>query len=159
MNSPRSGFRRAAVASWALAGIGVAGVAGASALAYADTLRPAPAEAPAAGPIPEDPGTGPVLSGPPVPDVGPSTDIPPAPAPPPAPPPAPAVTEAPAATHTPQYTPAPQYTPKTAVQQAPPQETQAPASQPAFPIRTSHAPSVGSSSPNFTPHVTRTRGS
>ena len=41
MNSPRSGFRRAAVASWALAGIGVAGVAGASQLAYAGTLKPA----------------------------------------------------------------------------------------------------------------------
>lgn len=40
MSSPRSGFRRAALASWALAGIGVAGVAGASALAYGDTLKP-----------------------------------------------------------------------------------------------------------------------
>ena len=44
MHSPRSGFRRATVASLALAGIGVAGVAGASALAYADTLKPAAAE-------------------------------------------------------------------------------------------------------------------
>lgn len=41
MNSPRSGFRRAAVASWALAGLGAAGVAGASALAYGDTVKPA----------------------------------------------------------------------------------------------------------------------
>ncbi len=45
MTSPRSGFRRAAVASWTLAGLGVAGVAGASALAYADTYKPPVAEA------------------------------------------------------------------------------------------------------------------
>ena len=44
MNSPRSGFRRAAIASWALAGLGVAGVAGASEMAYADTLKPPAAE-------------------------------------------------------------------------------------------------------------------
>lgn len=44
MNSPRSGFRRAAVASWALAGLGAAGVAGASALAYGDTAKPTPAQ-------------------------------------------------------------------------------------------------------------------
>ena len=40
MESPNSGLRRATVASWALTGIGVAGVAAASALAYADTLKP-----------------------------------------------------------------------------------------------------------------------
>lgn len=40
MDSPRSGLRRAAAASWALTGIGIAGVAAASALAYADTLKP-----------------------------------------------------------------------------------------------------------------------
>ena len=44
-------------------------------------------------------------------------------------------------------------------QQAPAQQTQTSASQPAFPIRTSHTPSVGSSSPVFIPHVTRARGS
>jgi hypothetical protein len=48
MNSPRSGFRRAAIASWALAGLGVAGVAGTSVLAYGDTLKPVAADAPAA---------------------------------------------------------------------------------------------------------------
>lgn len=47
MNSPRSGFRRAAIASWALAGLGAAGVAGTSALAYSDTLKPVAAEVPA----------------------------------------------------------------------------------------------------------------
>lgn len=151
------------MASWALAGIGVAGVAGASALAYADTLRPAPAEVAADEPVAGDPGSNPVVYAPPVPDVVPSTDVP-APPPPPAPEPAPTytpepVTQAPVETSTPRYTPAPQYTPKTAVQQAPVQQTQAPASQPAFPIRTSHTPSVGSSSPVFVPHVTRARGS
>lgn len=40
MDSPSSVLRRAAVASWALGGIGVAGVAVASTLAYADTLKP-----------------------------------------------------------------------------------------------------------------------
>ncbi|MCW2686089.1 MAG: hypothetical protein JWR37_979 [Mycobacterium sp.] len=39
MDSPSAGFRRAAAASWALVGIGIAGVAGASALAYADTVK------------------------------------------------------------------------------------------------------------------------
>src|SRR5262245_14708287 len=34
MDSPRSGFRRAAATSWALAGIGIVGMAGASLLAY-----------------------------------------------------------------------------------------------------------------------------
>jgi outer membrane biosynthesis protein TonB len=163
MNSPRSGFRRAAAASWALSAIGVAGVAGASALAYADTVKPAPEEAPAVESVTGDPGTGPVEYGPPVPEVGPTTDAP-LPPPPPAPEPAPTynpepVTQAPVETYTPRSTPAPQYTPtpKTAVQQAPVQ--QAPASQPAFPIRTNHTPSVGRSSPNFSPPVTRARGS
>ncbi|MDX1872499.1 hypothetical protein SBI67_10230 [Mycolicibacterium sp. 120266] len=41
MESPRSGFRRAGAVSWALTGLGVAGVAGASTLAYADTFKPA----------------------------------------------------------------------------------------------------------------------
>ncbi|BBY63838.1 hypothetical protein MHEL_20810 [Mycolicibacterium helvum] len=151
------------MASWALSGIGVAGVAGASALAYADTVRPVPAEAPAADSVAGDPATSPVVYGPAVPEAVSPTDTPPPP-PPPVPEPAPTsnpepVTQAPVETYTPRSTPAPQYTPKTAVQQAPVQQTQAPASQPAFPIRTSHTPSVGSSSPNFTPHVTRTRGS
>ncbi|WP_163696160.1 hypothetical protein [Mycolicibacterium sarraceniae] len=166
MNSPRSGFRRAAVASWALSSIGVAGVAGASALAYADTVRPAPVEVPAVESVAVDPGASPAVDGPAVPEVVSPTDAPP---PPPPPPPAAAepaptenrapVSQAPVETYTPRTTPEPQYTPKTAVQQAPAQQTQAPASQPAFPIRTSHTPSVGSSSPAYVPHVTRARGS
>ena len=47
VDSSRSGFRRAAAASWALAGIGIAGVAGASVLAYGDTVKPVSAEPPA----------------------------------------------------------------------------------------------------------------
>ena len=47
MSTPRSGFRRAAATSWTLAGLGIAGVAGASALAYADTVKPAEALVPA----------------------------------------------------------------------------------------------------------------
>ena len=56
MDSPRPGFRRAAVTSWALVGVGIAGVAGASALAYADTVKPAAADvgADAALPAPEE---------------------------------------------------------------------------------------------------------
>ena len=34
------GFRRAKVTSWVLVGVGIAGVGGASALAYADTVKP-----------------------------------------------------------------------------------------------------------------------
>jgi hypothetical protein len=40
MDSPRSGFRRASAASWALVGVAVAGVTGTSTLAYADTVKP-----------------------------------------------------------------------------------------------------------------------
>jgi len=166
MNSPRSGFRRAAVASWTLAGLGIAGVAGASALAYADTYRPPVAEAPAPDAV--EPA---VIDAP--------VSLPPAPPvvlPPPtvdAPLPAPAATEAPVQTYTPQYTPAPTYTPKytqapvvqqAPVQQAPVQQApvqQAPKSSSSFPIRQSHVPAGGGSSSgnNFSPHVTVSRGS
>ncbi len=158
MKTPRSGFRRAAVASWTLAGIGVAGVAGASALAYADTYKPPPvAEVPA----PEVIDPAPVVAPPP-----PPVDVPP---PPPVdtPPPAPApVVQAPVQTYTPVYTP------KAPVQQQAPAQQQAPSSsssssssssgQSAFPIRKSHIPSGGSVSGggnNFSPHVTVSRGS
>ena len=169
MTSPRSGYRRAAVATWTLAGIGVAGVAGASALAYADTYRPPVAEAPAPDAV------GPAVIDAPV-------NLPPAPpvvVPPPtvdapAPAPEPVVTEAPVQTYTPKYTPEPTYTPKytqapvvqqAPVQQAPVQQApvqQAPQSSSSFPIRQSHVPIGGSSSSggnNFSPHVTISRGS
>jgi periplasmic protein TonB len=163
MNTPRSGFRRAAVASWTLAGIGVAGVAGASALAYADTYRPPVAEAAAPEAVEPAVVDGPVIL-PPAPPVvvpPPTVDTPPAPEP--------VVTEAPLQTYTPNYTPEPTYTPKytqaPVVQQAPVQQApvqQAPQSSSSFPIRQSHVPIGGGQSSggnNFSPHVTVSRGS
>ncbi len=162
MTSPRSGFRRAAVASWTLAGIGVAGVAGASALAYADTYRPPVAEAATADAVAPAVVDAPVSLAPAPPVVlpPPTVDAPP-------PPPEP-VTEAPVQTYTPKWTPEPTYTPKytqaPVAQQAPVQQApvqQAPKSSSAFPIRQSHIPIGGGSSGgnNFSPHVTVSRGS
>ena len=63
MSTPRSGFRRAAATSWTLAGLGIAGVAGASALAYADTVKPAEALVPAdAVELPAVPDAAPVMT-------------------------------------------------------------------------------------------------
>ena len=172
MKTPRSGFRRAAATSWTLAGLGIAGVAGASALAYADTVKRAEALVPADA-----------VELPAVPEAAP-VNVPAAPiAPPPAvmlPAPtveAPAPVVAPPAyvpqqapvQQAPVYTPAPAYTPPKPVYQAPVQQApvqrapvqQAPA-QPAFPIRTSHVPAGGSRSTggnSFSPPVTRARGS
>ncbi len=173
MSSPRSGFRRAAATSWALAGLGVAGVAGASALAYADTVKPAVAELPAeavepvisdAAPLnlPAVPVAPPTVLAPPVP-----LEVPAEPAPVAAPEP---VQQAPVKTYVPEVAPEPVYTPKPVqtytpepVQQAPVQQAPAAAAQPAFPIRTSHVPSGGSTTTSggnaFSPHVTRARGS
>ena len=39
MDKPHPGFRRATAVSWTLAGVGAAGVVGASLLAWADTLE------------------------------------------------------------------------------------------------------------------------
>ncbi|WP_431235158.1 hypothetical protein ACQ856_11955 [Mycolicibacterium psychrotolerans] len=163
MDSPRSGFRRAAVTSWALAGIGIAGVAGASALAYGDTVKPVVAELPPADPVATDP----AVDLPPAPPV---VEPPPAPVPvvdTPAPPsPEPTVAPAPAETYTPQptYTQKPAYTPKATVQEPAPAPAPAPSakSQPAFPIRQSHVPAGGggtSGGNSFSPHVTVSRGS
>jgi hypothetical protein len=173
MTSPRSGFRRAAVASWTLAGIGVAGVAGASALAYAETYRPPVVEATA--PEAVEPA---VIDAPLNPPPAPPVVVPPptvdAPLPTVDAPPVPAATEAPVQTYTPKYTPEPTYTPKytqapvvqqAPVQQAPVQQApvqQAPKSSGSFPIRTSHVPAGGgqiSGGNNFSPHVTISRGS
>jgi protein TonB len=92
MESPRKGFHRAAVTSWALVGVGVAGVAGASVLAYADTLKPPVADVPIdmAIPAPEQLVQPPAEEPPPAPDVVTTTEVP-------APPPPPEATEAPAA--------------------------------------------------------------
>ena len=81
MDSPRLGFRRAAVTSWALVGVGVAGVAGASALAYADTVKPAVADvgADAAIPTHEELILSPAENLPPAPDIVTTTEGPPPP--------------------------------------------------------------------------------
>lgn len=157
MTSPRSGFRRAAVASWTLAGIGVAGVAGASALAYAETYKPPAAEVPVdavapAAPVELPPAPPVVLPPPPAADT-------------PAPAPEPVATQAPVQqTYVPQqqtYTP-PKQTYVAPVQQAPIQQAPAPKSTSSFPIRQSHVPSGGGQvrgGNSFSPHVTVSRGS
>lgn len=161
MDSPRSGFRRAAVTSWALAGIGIAGVAGASALAYGDTVKPAPVELPAVDTAATDPAVN-LPPAPPVVDPPPPPPADPAPAPDTPPPsPEPTATQAPAET----YTPKPTYTPKATVQEQAPAPAAAPSTksqQPAFPIRQSHVQLGGggtSGGNSFSPHVTVSRGS
>jgi protein TonB len=158
MDSPRSGFRRAAVASWALAGIGIAGVAGASTLAYADTVKPA-AEAPAEAAIPAPPeGFAPpsAVDRAATPDIPtPTVDPPPVPAsvtsePPPAP----------TAVNT--ETPVQKYISQQTYQQAPAPATHEPPapvvnSAPTTKRRVT-APTVVQS-PNYSPHVTLSRGS
>lgn len=186
MTSPRSGFRRAAIASWALAGLGVAGVAGASEMAYADTLKPPAAEPVDASPEALLPTEQAIPADIPLPTAAP-TEPPQAPAPEPiaapapaapayTPPPAPVYKQAPQYTPpAPQYTqtyvppapapapPAPAYTPP--VQQAPVQQAPAaPApSQGGFPIRHSNVSPGGgggvSSGNKFSPSHTASRGS
>jgi protein TonB len=163
MDSPRSGFRRAAATSWVLAGIGIAGVGGASALAYGDTARPVSADAPtdAAELAPGDLGSNPASNVPPVPDVVTTTVDPPQPSVTTAPP-APEVTpektveQAPVATHT----PLPQYTPEATVEQAPApvtHETTVPVTAPPTTHRQLTPTTV--MAPNYSPPVTRSRGS
>lgn len=151
--------------SWALAGIGIAGVAGASALAYGDTVKPVVAELPPVDPVATDPAADlppapPVVE--PAPAPAPAADTPAPPSPEPTVAPAPAEASTPQQTYTPQptYTQKPAYTPKATVQeQAPAPSTK---SQPAFPIRQSHVPAGGggtSGGNSFSPHVTVSRGS
>jgi protein TonB len=157
MDSPRSGFRRATGASWALVGLGVAGVVGTSALAYADTVKPPAAEAPVfaieqAAPQPDPT---PVVDLPQLPNVVTTTAEPP-------PPPSPPVTDSPPAPEktvqqqqitTRQQEIAPQQT----VEQAPASTThQAPA--PTTTRRRNLTPTTVMA-PNFSPHVTVSRGS
>jgi hypothetical protein len=157
MDSPRSGFRRTAATSWALAGLGIVGVAGASALAYADTVKPAPSAAPTdvveqapagAEPSPTAPATSAVTT----------TNAPPPPPMTTAPSPAPEtmVDQAPARTYTPQRT----YAPRIPVQQAP--VTHPSASPTTAAPRTTQRRALTPTtvnSPNFSPHVSRSRGS
>jgi protein TonB len=170
MESPRLGFRRAAVTSWALVGVGVAGVAGASALAYADTVKPAVADVGADAAIPrhEELVPSPAENLPPAPDVVTTTEGLPAP-------PIPATTAPPAPEYTPQttveqtpvatYTPAPeytpQYTPQPTLEQAPPVTHQAPATRAQSPPTTKRRNLTPTTvmAPNYSPHVTISRGS
>ena len=182
MSSPRSGFRRAAAASWALAGIGIAGVAGASQLAYAATLKPAAEEQPveAAIPAPQadlvdapappaarpsesaaaEPAPQPIVAAPAPVVAAPPAPVRQAPAPVYTPPPPPA--PAPVYTQTYVAPPAPVYVaPAAPVQQAPVAAAPAP-SQGGFPIRHSNTGSGGgsvSSGNKFTPSHTASRGS
>lgn len=161
MNSPRSGFHRATAASWALVGLGVAGVAGASSLAYADTFTPA-AEAPVevAVPVaPEDvgPPTDPDL--PAAPDIV-TTPVDPTPAPVAVPTePTPTQIQTPVTTDA----PVPQYTPQQTYEQAPAydtRQTRVPAPTKTAPPTTRHVkPPTTVNSPNYSPHVTISRGS
>ena len=170
MDSPRLGFRRAAVTSWALVGVGITGVAGASFLAYTDTVKPAVADvgADAAIPAPEELVPSPAENLPPAPDVVTTTEGPP-------PPPIPATTPPPAAEYTPQTTVeqppvptstrvpeyTPQYTPEPTVAQAPPVTHQAPATKAQAPPTTKRRNLTPATvmAPNYSPHVTISHGS
>lgn len=169
MDSPRLGSRRAAVTSWALVGVGIAGVAGSSALAYTDTVKPAVADvgADAAIPTHEELVPSPAENLPPAPDVVTTTERPP-------PPPIPATTPPPAAEYPPQttveqppvatYTPVPdytpQYTPEPTVEQAPVthQAPATPAQAPPTTKRRNLTPTTVMA-PNYSPHVTISHGS
>jgi hypothetical protein len=170
MDSPRSGFRRANATSWTFAGIGITGVVGASALAYADTEKPAAADLPAVVESVVSNGvTVPVSNPPSAADAPTLVSAPPPPAsqaaPVPVAPPEPVGKSAPVEVQTasPRYTPEPRYAPEPTYQQPPATHQVQPSSpQSTFPIRTSHTSTSGGS-PNFTPpkvpHVTRSRGS
>lgn len=136
MDTPRSGFRRAAAASWALVGLGVAGVAGTSALAYGDTVKPAPVELPA---VAVDPA--PVQASVPALDAPPSSD--------------PVLTTDPA----PPVAPLPEYTPQpTETAQAPvTHEAQIPSTPPTTKRRSLTPTTVAG--PSYSPRITMSRGS
>jgi len=142
-----------------LVGAGIAGVAGASALAYADTVKPAVSDVGAEAAIPtyEELVPSPADNLPPAPDVVTTTEAPP-------PPPIPETTveqQAPVATYTPvpEYTP--QYTPEQTVEQAPPVTNQAPATKTQAPPTTKRRNLTPTTvmAPNYSPHVTISRGS
>lgn len=163
MDSPTSGLRRATAMSWALAGLGVAGVAGTSTLAYADTFTPPAVQAPvvAVDLAPPELGPPPPLDMPPPPDAG-NAPTEPDPAPPTAPEttdaPAPPTRQTPVPDYTPQYTP--QYRPpQTHQPYSPPvtEQSQPPATPPTTKRRNLTPTTV--MAPNFSPHVSVSHGS
>jgi len=163
MDSPASGLRRATAMSWALAGLGIAGVAGASALAYADTFTPRATQAPfvVVDPAPPELSPTPSLD---VPSAPGAADAPTEsdPAPPVAPETtaaaAPATRQTPVPDYTPQHTP--EYTPPaTHETYSPPvtEQSQAPAPPPTTKRRNLTPTTV--MAPNFSPHVSVSHGS
>ncbi len=153
MDSPRLGFRRAAVTSWALVGAGIAGVTGASLLAYSDTVKPAKAEVSADAAVPAPAEILPSLAdAPPLAPVVTTTQTPPSP-------PLPETTAATVPQYTPRYTP--EGTPESTVEQAPPVTNEAPTAQPKAPSTTKRRSQTPTTvmAPNYSPHVTISRGS
>jgi hypothetical protein len=150
MDSPRSGFHRATATSWALVGLGIAGVAATSTLAYADTVKPPSSEAPGVvGPVPQAPIPPPVVATP----VPPVVD-------PPGPPTATttSVDQPPQDTVGPPTEYPPRYTPDGTYQPAPfPREAKAPVT-PSTAKRRNLTPTTVMA-PNFSPHVTVSHGS
>ncbi|MCX2715136.1 hypothetical protein [Mycolicibacterium sp. J2] len=157
MDSPRSGFRRAGAVSWALTGLGVAGVAGASTLAYADTFKPATPP--------------PVEVALPAPDLAAEPDVqtPADPAPVLPPETTQSETAPPETTHpvpplVTAVTPVPRYSPPSD-EQAPAPSTRAthppaPTTVPTSPSTTRRVPRPTTvNSPNYSPHITISRGS
>jgi protein TonB len=170
VDSPRLGFRHAAVTSWALVGVGIAGVAGASALAYADTVKQVVADVgtDAAIPTHEELVPGPAENLAPAPDVVTTTEGSPPPpilattAPPgPEYPPQTTVEQAPVATYAPAPEYTPRYTPEPTVEQPPPVTHQAPATQAQAPPTTKRRNLTPTTvmAPNYSPHVTISHGS
>jgi hypothetical protein len=163
MDSPRLGFRRATVTSWALVGIGIAGVAGASTLAYADTVNPPVADVPVDAAAREELVPAPAESLQPEPDVLTTTEIPPPPPTPETIAPAPSMPET-TAEQAPvtQETPA-TYSPETTAEQAPAPATQeAPTPKVTAPPTTTKRRQVTPTTvmaPNYSPHITVSRGS
>lgn len=151
MDSPALGFRRATIASWALVGVGVAGVAAATTLAYADTVKP-PEEVPVDVAVPAP------VALVPLPVQGPPPPIQDPPPPPPdvvtttieAPPPVAVATPE----WTPEYTPEPTYVPETTVERAPAPEVTAPPTT----TRRTHPPTTRMA-PNYSPPHSVSRGS
>jgi periplasmic protein TonB len=149
MDSPRSGFRRATAASWTLAALGAAGVAGASTLAYADTYKPPAAEDPVY--VVEQPA--PEMSPAPIPIAPPPADLVTTTADVPPPPP-PVADAAP----TPVYTPT--YTQRPVVHAAAPVAQPAPSVAPKFTSTTTRrAAPVMVMPAKAAPHVTASHGS
>ncbi len=137
-------------------GMGIAGVAGASALAYTDTVKPAVADelpdASVAEPGAQIPSFVETPAPAPAPDFVTTTEAPP-------PPPSPVTTAPPVPEYTPRYTP--DYTSPTTVDQAPSVVTQAPTTQPKAPPTTKRRNLTPTTvmAPNYSPHVTVSRGS